>query len=144
MNREQITRLIPHAGAMCLLDGVSHWDTHGIHCHSRSHRDPNHPLRRKRRLSAVHLIEYAAQAAALHHGLIRQREAPSGVDEEPGGALVALHDIDCTVETLDAIAEPLQIHATSVLHTAFGLIYRFTVQAGGTTLSSGRITIVTE
>lgn len=141
MNREQIRRLIPHAGAMCLLDGVTHWDAQNIHCHSRSHRSPDHPLRQGQRLSSVHLIEYAAQAAALHHGLVRQRAAAAG-DDEPAGSLVALRDVDLVVETLDPITEPLQIHATSELNAPSGLIYRFTVRGGEKELASGRITIV--
>lgn len=140
MNREQICRLIPHEGAMCLLEGVTHWDEQTILCHSQSHRHPDHPLRRGRHLSAVHLIEYAAQAAALHHGLVRQR-ATSG-DDEPAGALVALRDVDLAVETLDPIAETLQIHATNELNAPSGLIYRFTVRGGKKELASGRITIV--
>lgn len=140
MNREEIRRLIPHEGAMCLLDGVTDWDERAIRCHSRTHRDPNHPLRRGRRLSAVHLIEYAAQAAALHHGLMRQREA-SPQKNEPGGALVALHDVDLAVEELDSITEPLQIGATSELRSPSGLIYRFTIRSGKKELASGRLTI---
>ena len=39
LTRAKIAGLIPHAGAMCLLDGVVQWDANRISCVSRSYRD---------------------------------------------------------------------------------------------------------
>ena len=61
--------MIPHTGAMCLLDGVLQWDTSTIQCVSRSHRDAHNPLRIDGRLPTLCGIEYAAQAMAVHGGL---------------------------------------------------------------------------
>src|SRR5450759_4688636 len=45
LNKADIARLIPHAGAMCLLDGVVRRDSAQIRCVSRTHRDMENPLR---------------------------------------------------------------------------------------------------
>ena len=54
--------LIPHAGDMCLLDGVLAWDASTIHAIGTSHVLATHPLRGEQGLHAVHLAEYGAQA----------------------------------------------------------------------------------
>jgi predicted hotdog family 3-hydroxylacyl-ACP dehydratase len=46
-----IKSLIPHAGSMCLLDGVAMFDDARIVCHASSHRDPANPLRHNNQLS---------------------------------------------------------------------------------------------
>ena len=74
INKSEIRKLIPHSGAMCLLDGVIQWDDESIVCVSNTHRDPSNPLRNNGQLSAVHALEYGAQAAAVHGGL-RARSA---------------------------------------------------------------------
>jgi len=53
VTREEIAGLIPHAGAMCLLDGVLQWDESRIRCVSRSHQAPDNPMRDGGRLAAV-------------------------------------------------------------------------------------------
>src|SRR5881398_1435622 len=69
IDKAEIRRLIPHAGTMCLLDSVLGWDDESIVCTTNTHRDEANPLRRDGRLSALHALEYAAQAAAIHGGL---------------------------------------------------------------------------
>ncbi|MGH7122490.1 MAG: phosphotransferase, partial [Acetobacteraceae bacterium] len=76
--------MIPHAGAMCLLDHVTEWSATGIRAVARSHLDPVNPLRRNGRLSAICGSEYALQAAALHGALV------GGGRPQPAGRLVAL------------------------------------------------------
>ena len=70
IDRARIAALIPHAGAMCLLDEVERWDADTIRCIAPQ------PSRRRRtlcatmgRCSALCGIEYAAQAMAVHGGL---------------------------------------------------------------------------
>src|SRR5260370_15819417 len=74
IEKSEIRTLIPHAGLMCLLDSVLKWDDESIVCRSETHRDPTNPLRRDGQLSALHALEYSAQAAAVHGGL-RARSA---------------------------------------------------------------------
>src|SRR6059058_4587817 len=69
IDKAEIRRLIPHAGTMCLLDSVLGWDDESIVCTTNTHRDEANPLRRDGRLSALHALEYGAQAAAIHGGL---------------------------------------------------------------------------
>ncbi len=45
MTKAEIAGLIPHAGAMCLLDGVLEWDEQRVRCVAHSHRDAANPLR---------------------------------------------------------------------------------------------------
>ncbi len=70
VGRQELEALIPHAGAMCLLDTVQNWDDRQIHCRSETHRNVANPLRFEGRLSALHLAEYGAQAMAIHGGLL--------------------------------------------------------------------------
>ncbi len=46
IGQDRIRTLVPHAGAMCLLEQVLYWDESSISCQTGSHRDPAHPLRR--------------------------------------------------------------------------------------------------
>ena len=64
-----VDELIPHAGSMCLLDTVERWDQDEIVCRASSHDDPDNPLSEDGRLAAVALVEYGAQAAAVHAAL---------------------------------------------------------------------------
>src|SRR6185436_4156135 len=64
-----IARLVPQAGAMCLLDEIVSFDERAIVCRASSHRSPGNPLRCDGRLSAFAGIEYGAQAMAVHGAL---------------------------------------------------------------------------
>ena len=77
LSRDAIAALIPHQGAMCLLEEVLSCDDDGIVCRAVSHRDAAHPLRDDGILPAVCGIEYAAQAMAVH-GALMDRARRSG------------------------------------------------------------------
>ena len=64
------SQLIPHAGSMCLLEQVVSWDQQGVVCSTQSHKSLANPLRSSDQLSAVHAVEYGAQAVAVHGGLL--------------------------------------------------------------------------
>jgi predicted hotdog family 3-hydroxylacyl-ACP dehydratase len=132
--REAIAGLVPHAGAMCLLDEVAEWNEGAIVCHARSHRDAANPLRSAGRLAAIMGVEYAAQAVAVHGGLTGNVPRT--------GYLAALRDVECSVERLDTIAEDLTIHATQVAAESGRLLYDFRIEAGGRELLRGRLTVV--
>ena len=63
-DRREITKRLPHAGSMCLLDEVV--EIHGAHisCGTRTHKDRNNPLRSVNGLRATVALEYAVQAMA--------------------------------------------------------------------------------
>lgn len=132
--------LIPHRGAMCLLDEVAAWDAARIHARSRSHRDPRHPLRSDGRLRAVHLCEYGAQAMAVHGGLLARA---AGGRAEPG-FLVSLRAIDLAVGRIDDLPGPLEVHAERLLGGETGWQYAFRVEHAGTLLAAGRAAVIAQ
>jgi predicted hotdog family 3-hydroxylacyl-ACP dehydratase len=138
IGKAQIRRLIPHSGRMCLLDRVTQWDDRSIICISNTHRDPTNPLRRDGRLWAVHALEYAAQAVAVHGGL---RARSTGATAPPG-YLAALRDAHLHVIRLDNVASPLQICAFRLFGDAANTVYECRVSAGDVLLADGRITII--
>lgn len=139
LTRGRILDLIPHAGAMCLLDHVVEWDQSGIHCRSDSRAGPSHPLRHDDRVAMVHLIEYGAQAAALHAGLMA-REA--GVEAVAGGYLAGLRDVVLTEQQIDVAAAVLDVYARQQAGGPQGMIYHFEVMSAGVSHCSGRLTVM--
>ena len=137
MTRAEIAALIPHHGAMCLLDGVLGWSEDAIRCRATSHLDPANPLRRAGRLSMVCGVEYMLQAAALH-GALR------GGAPQPPGFLAALRLAAMAAGRLDDPAVGvLAVSARREHGDAAGLIYQLTLSsAHGDTLIEGRATIV--
>ena len=135
INKAEIRTLIPHSGAMCLLDSVTEWDDRSIVCISDMHRDPANPLRRDGRLSALHAFEYGAQAAAVHGGL---RARAAGVTAQPG-YLAALRDAHLYVLRLDDVASPLQVCANRLFGDAANTVYECRVSVDDVLLASGRI-----
>ena len=137
LNRSEIARLIPHSGAMCLLDGVVEWDATRIRCVSRSHRDADNPLRSDGRLSALCGIEYAAQAMAVHGGLA------GNIGSRPrAGYLVSLRDVVCRQQRLDTLDGDLVVDAAQLMGDHNRVIYQFTLHAGALEVLSGRATVV--
>lgn len=136
ISRAEILELVPHAGAMCLIDRALSWDENEIHCASDSHRDPGNPLRRGGALAAVHLIEYAAQAAALHAAL-----ASTSPTATRPGVLASVRDCELDIERLDELPQTLQIHARREASSADALSYLFEVSHQARRLGRGRLMI---
>ena len=132
-----IAALIPHAGAMVLLDRVEAWDADGILCRARSHLHAANPLRRDGRLSACCGLEYALQAAALHGALT------AGGAAQRAGYVAALRGVVLRAERLDVAAfGELRVAAQLERQEAAGIIYAFAVEAAdGAPLLSGRATV---
>ena len=138
INKAEIRTLIPHSGLMCLLDSVIAWDDLSITCLSNTHREPDNPLRRNGRLSAVHAFEYGAQAVAVHGGL-RARSAGATA---PPGYLAALRDAHLHVMRLDDLTLPLEIRARRLFGDVANTVYEFHISAGDVLLAEGRTTII--
>jgi predicted hotdog family 3-hydroxylacyl-ACP dehydratase len=134
IGREAIAALLPHAGAMCLLESVVAHGGQSIQCVARSHRDLDNPLRRDGRLAALHLAEYAAQAMAVHGALVAGGRARPGL-------LAALRDIRLHAAFIDDVDAELFIDATRRVVQNDGSLYEFHVHAGGRLLAEGRISI---
>ncbi len=138
IDKAHLQELIPHTGAMCLLDAVIAWDDDSIQCVTDTHHDPAHPLRRQGRLSTVAAFEYGAQAAAVHGGLC----ARAAGKVAPPGYLAALRDARWFITELDEIARPLHVSARRLLGEAAQCIYAIQVSAAGQLLAEARVTIM--
>jgi len=134
LGKNDIRSLIPHQGAMCLLDEVRSWDATHIVCTSCSHQSPDNPLRSEGRLRAVCGVEYAAQAMALHGALLLSGPIAAGY-------LVSVRNLRLNVPYLDDLDEPLTVDARRLMGSAEGLVYEFSVSARAGMLLSGRLTV---
>jgi predicted hotdog family 3-hydroxylacyl-ACP dehydratase len=131
--------LIPHAGDMCLLDGVVAWDDTTIHATSSSHVLDTHPLRGEHGLHAVHLAEYGAQAMAVH-GALRARD--QGVTEPRQGMLVSLRGVKLAVGRVDTLHGTLHVHAECLIADEAGAQYMFRIEHDGVEIASGRAAVI--
>lgn len=129
--------LIPHAGAMCLLDEVVAFDAHQLHARSASHRRADNPLRADGVLHAVNLCEYGAQAMAVHGALLARAR---GGAVRPG-YLVSLREVRLYVARIDDLPGRLQVHVEVLLALADSLQYAFRVEHRGELLASGRAAV---
>ena len=135
LDRDAIARLVPHHGAMCLLEEVLERDENAIACRATSHRDPDNPLRTAAGLPAIMGVEYAAQAVAVHGSLASN-------SKQQKGYLAALRDVVCSVERLDTQADDLVVRTTRVAAESGRLLYDFRIEAGGRELLKGRLSVV--
>lgn len=140
LDKSHWQNLIPHRGAMCLLDAVIDWDATRIHARARSHRDPANPLRAEGVLHALNLCEYGAQAMAVHGGLLAQRE---GCAAAPG-LLVSLREVKLHVARVDDLPGDLDVYAQRLLAGAEALQYAFHVEHAGVALAAGRAAVMTK
>jgi predicted hotdog family 3-hydroxylacyl-ACP dehydratase len=138
LGREAILALIPHQGAMCLLDRVVEWDRDRIVLATTTHRAADNPLRLDGRLRAVHLCEYGAQAMAVHGGLSAQAD---GKTARPG-FLVSLRDVTLNVDFIDTLQGELVISARRLLESAGSWQYSFEATHAGDTIATGRAAIM--
>ena len=138
IGKTELCDLIPHAGSMCLLDSVLEWNESSIICTAVSHNDGANPLRNNGRLASVHLIEYGAQAMAVHGGLLARQ---SGECPLPG-YLAALRDVILQQDFIDQIQTPLKVHAHKIASASNSFIYRFTISSDEKLLASARATVI--
>jgi predicted hotdog family 3-hydroxylacyl-ACP dehydratase len=133
-----IAARIPHAGAMCLLEGLLSWTSDEIVCRAGNHANPAHPLRLADRLPAACALEYASQAMALHGALC----APSGAGAIPG-FLASARGVRLHVQRLDDAPGPLRVRAHRLAGDAGQAIYGFELHdARERVLVDGRATVL--
>lgn len=137
LTKPEIATLIPHSGAMVLLDAVLSHDAHAIHCLATNHAAADNPLRENGRLAAWCGIEYAAQAMAVHHRLCGtvDRATPAH------GMLAVARDIEMTQLDLDSVPGDLHIRAEKIVADDACLLYQFRIECEGQLIVSGRVTI---
>ncbi|MGE0314566.1 MAG: hydroxymyristoyl-ACP dehydratase [Lautropia sp.] len=136
-----VSTLVPHAGAMCLLERVVDWNDASIRCVGGA--APDSPLAVGGRLPSPALVEYAAQAMAAH-GVLRGRAAdPHARPRE--GMLVALRSVDLSARWIEPARAPFDVRAERAAGDDRRVIYAFDVRdRDGAMLASGRATVVLE
>jgi len=130
--------LIPHQGAMCLLDEIVAWDENAIHARSRSHQRMDNPLRSDDRLRAVHLCEYGAQAMAVHGGLLARAAGGSAAP----GFLVSLRAVELAIARIDDLRDALDVHAEKIIGSATSWQYQFRIEHAGSVIAEGRAAVL--
>ena len=130
--------LIPHQGAMSLLDEVVAWDGTRIYARGGAHRQADHPLRSDGQLRALHLCEYGAQAMAVHGGLI----ARAAGERAAPGFLVSLRAVELFVARVDDLSDVLDVHAERLLGGDGSWQYAFRVLHRDLLLASGRAAVM--
>ncbi len=119
LNKAQFAHLIPHVGNMILIDTVDFWADKQIICRSRTHLDPANPLRLNNTLSSMHLIEYGAQAMAIHGGLLSGKSSP--------GFLAAARNVHFYIDDLSEITGDILINAHAELKLQNGAVYALSI-----------------
>ena len=132
--------MIPHAGAMCLLDGVLRWDATSVLALSQRYSNRDNPMRRRDgTLGLTSGIEIAAQAMAVHGRLV------AGPAARPGsGYLASVRDVVLHAERLDAMPGDLMVEAELLMGDLKSASYRFTLTRNGADLLSGRAIVLLE
>lgn len=137
LNRDWIAAHIPHAGSMCLLDGVLEWDAQHIVCEATGHVSLEHPLRAHGRLGAAAGVEYAAQAMAVHGALLAgPQSAPTQ------GYLTSVRGLTVHVDRLDDCRGTLLVCAERLSGDERVIIYQFHIHHRDRRLLEGRASVV--
>jgi predicted hotdog family 3-hydroxylacyl-ACP dehydratase len=139
LGRDALAALLPHAGAMCLLDAVESYDGERIVCTTMQHRNRDNPLAVDGRLGCAQGIELAAQAMAIHGALV----ASSPADGRPSvGWLASVRNCVLHRDRIDTHAGPLRVSATRVAAAGGALMYGFAIDAGPVRVIAGTATVV--
>ena len=139
LKKTEIEALLPHQGSMFLLDQVSRFDRNEIECSAISHRDPHNPLRHQDQLPAHVTIEYAAQAAGVHGGLLNRELYPDAPAQM--GYLAVISNLRWSVDRLDDLPDALHIHARRTAVTGGGRAYRVRIEHQSVLIMSGDLII---
>lgn len=138
LDRDWIARRIPHRFDMCLLHAVRQWSPAFIECEAWLDALSVHPLRAADgSVGAVHAIEYAAQAMAVHSALI------AGTDGAPqAGYLASVRGVSLYADTIEAADAPLRVRAECLSGDARNVLYGFRVEGARGALADGRAAVV--
>ena len=134
---ERIAALIPHAGTMCLLERILHWDDTSVTLATTTHRNPDNPLATAAGLRAIHLCEYGAQAMAVHGGLAAHARGERALP----GLLVSLRDIALHCAFVNDLEGELIVQATRLHDGGVAWAYAFSVLHADVLLAQGRATV---
>ena len=134
LDRAWLEANLPHRGAMSVLERIVRWDATSLEAVASGHRAPDHPLRRAGELPIAAGIEFGAQAAAAHGALVSGRPSSSGF-------LASVRAVRFHARRLDLVESLLDVHAEQLGAGDAGVIYRFSVSAGGAPLIDRRVAV---
>lgn len=137
LDRAWIAAHIPHQGTMCLLNAVLEWDERHIVCEALSHTLLDNPLRAEGRLGAATGVEYAAQAMAVHGGLLAPADA-----RPTQGYLTSVRSLVLHAERLDGLDGPLHVSAERLSGDHRVVLYQFQLHHQLRCLIEGRASVV--
>jgi predicted hotdog family 3-hydroxylacyl-ACP dehydratase len=139
-----IADLIPHAGAMVLLDRVESFDATHLRCVATSHLAADNPLRSADgTLGALAGLEYAGQAMAVHGALTANMTDGASEAKPRRGYLASARDLQLSRATLDGLAT-LVIDVEALSIEAQRVLYRFRLSSDDATVLTGRAAVVLE
>ena len=133
---KQASLLLPHGPGMRLIDHVDLVEEQRILCRTASHLRAANPLLQKGAMPLMALVEYAAQTAGLHLGLMQQAK---GKNAPAVGFIGGLKDVEFLVPDLPMTEWILE--AELLIQDKQSAIYRFKITAGSITMAAGRITL---
>ena len=136
LRSKDIAELIPHTGNMVLLDEINQWDNNSITATAFSKAPHDNPLLEESdnyRFDSMLLIEYGAQAAAVHAALLS-----SGLGEQRPAYIGAVKNVAITQPNLDPTLT-ITINASMLLANANGAIYDIECQQNQTTVISAKL-----
>jgi predicted hotdog family 3-hydroxylacyl-ACP dehydratase len=122
---------------MCLLNAVLEWDRQRIVCEALSHSAHDNPLRAQGRLGAATGVEYAAQAMAVHGGLL----APQG-SSPTQGYLTSVRGLTLHQARLDHLPGPLRVSAERLSGDDRLILYQFQIHHDDLCVLEGRASVV--
>lgn len=134
LSKEDFIDLIPHSGNMCLIDQVSEWNEEFIHCCTFSHLAADNPLKDANGFSTIMLLEYGAQAMAIHGGILSGQKKP--------GFLAVIRDAILHSENINHIKKHLLINANAIGLSTAGAMYSFQISANNETLLEASATVI--
>lgn len=139
IDHQGICDLIPHTGSMCLLDTVTAWDQGSIRCTAISHRQISNPFIDSAgyAMSSAILVEYGAQAAAVHAGLLQQGMAGNGT-----AYIGAVKNLKFHHKKVSRDIETLLVTAQCELNSREGAIYTIECGDDSDVIISARIVLV--
>ncbi len=131
LDREFIRGCLPHGPGMCLLEAVLTWSQAHVVCRTREGGDS--PLATDGGgLRAVHAVEYAAQATAVHGVLC-------GGDAARPGVIASVRSLRWGRSWLSGGAR--EVRCSHVLSQANAVVYDFELRDANGPAVSGRVTV---
>lgn len=146
LDHQAIAARVPHAGPMCLLDGVVAWDEHHIECLGAGFQAGrgSHPLSHDGHLPSTAAIEYAAQAMALHGRLVQERLAAASGPQPVAprrGFLAGVRSVQLYCRWIDCAGPALTIRVERFAGDDVQVLYDFEVGAAGP-IAQGRAVVI--